>query len=80
MFRIQRPSDPGFARNPNYKGKGLQLEFTVEDEGAFTMPWSAAISYRRPFGEWPEMICADATHEYFAGREVTLPTANKPEF
>jgi hypothetical protein len=40
--------DPGFARNPGYKGNGLQLEFTVEDDGVFTRPWSAAISYRRP--------------------------------
>jgi hypothetical protein len=23
----------------NYRGKGLQLEFTVEDAGVFTMPW-----------------------------------------
>ena len=43
-----RSSDPGFARDPNYKGKGLQLQFTVEDEGVFTMPWSATITYRRP--------------------------------
>jgi len=41
-------SDPGFAPNPDYKGKGLQLQFTVEDEGVFTMPWSAAVTYRRP--------------------------------
>jgi hypothetical protein len=34
--------DPGFARNPDYKGKGLQLEFTVVDDGVFTKPWSAA--------------------------------------
>src|SRR5579871_5412077 len=27
-FRIPT-SDPGFARDPNYRGKGLQLEFTV---------------------------------------------------
>jgi hypothetical protein len=25
--------------DPDYKGQGLQLEFTVEDEGVFTMPW-----------------------------------------
>jgi hypothetical protein len=36
--------DPGFARNPDYKGKGLQLEFTVEDDGVFVKPWSAAVS------------------------------------
>jgi hypothetical protein len=71
--------DPGFARNPDYRGKGLQLEFTVEDEGVFTQPWSAAISYRRPLGEWPEMACADTTHEFLA-RDLRLPTADKPDF
>jgi hypothetical protein len=69
IFRIQRPSDPGFARSPDYKGKGLQLEFIIEDEGAFTMPWSAAITYHRPLGEWPEMIRADAAPDLFNGRE-----------
>jgi hypothetical protein len=31
-------SDPGLVRDPNYTGKGLQLEFTVEDIGVFTTP------------------------------------------
>ena len=72
--------DPGFARNPDYKGKGLQLEFTVEDDGVFTKPWSAAISYRRPLGEWPEMACAENNREYFSGRQAAVPTAVKPDF
>jgi hypothetical protein len=29
-------SDQGFAPDLNYRGQGLQLEFTVEDEGVFT--------------------------------------------
>lgn len=73
-------ADPGFARNPNYKGKGLQLEFTVEDDGVFTTPWSAAISYRRPLGEWPEMSCAESPHGYFPGKDAAVPTADKPDF
>jgi hypothetical protein len=72
--------DPGFARNPDYKGPGLQLEFTVEDEGVFTKPWSASISYRRPLGDWPEMVCAENPHEYFSGRHAAIPTAVKPDF
>jgi hypothetical protein len=71
--------DPGLASNPNYRGKGLQLEFTVDDDGVFTKPWSAAISYRRPLGEWPEMACADNTHDY-VGRAMKLPQASKPDF
>jgi hypothetical protein len=76
-------SDPGFARDLNYLGQGLQLEFTVEDEGVFTRPWSAAVSYRRPLsplGQWPEMVCADTTRDFITGNDVRLPTANKPDF
>src|SRR5256714_14021103 len=49
--------DPGLAANPDYRGKGLQLEFMVEDENVYKKPWSASISYRRPLGEWPEIAC-----------------------
>jgi hypothetical protein len=72
--------DPGFARDPNYKGKGLQLEFTVEDDGVFTKRWSAGISYRRPLGEWPEMVCAENPHGYFPGKRAAVPTADDPDF
>jgi hypothetical protein len=76
-------SDPGFAPNPNYKGKGLQLQFTVEDEGVFTMPWSAAVTYRRPLsplGEWPESVCAENPHKYNTEKDPEVPTADKPDF
>jgi hypothetical protein len=56
--------DPGLARNHDYKGNGPQLEFTVEDDGVFTKPWSTAVSYRRPLGEWQEMVCAENPNEY----------------
>jgi hypothetical protein len=71
--------DPGLAANPDYRGKGLQLEFTVEDEKVFTTPWSASISYRRPLGEWPEMACADNPNDYVA-RGLKVPVANTPDF
>jgi len=72
--------DPGFERDPAYRGKGLQLEFTVEDDGVFTRPWSAAISYRRPLGTWPEMVCAENPDGYFSGTRAAVPTADKPDF
>jgi hypothetical protein len=73
-------SDNGLAINPDYKGPGLQLEFTVEDPGVFTTPWSAAITYRRPLGDWPpEMACADSTRDY-VGRAINLPQTDKPDF
>jgi hypothetical protein len=77
--RLQR-SDSGLARDPADKGKGLQLQFTVEDEGVFTMPWSATITYRRPLGEWREMVCAENPNGYFPGKKAAIPTADKPDF
>jgi hypothetical protein len=71
----------GFAPNPSYKGKGLQLHFTIEDAGAFTMPWSATITYRRPLPiDWEEYVCVQNTHEYYAGKETEVPQADKPDF
>jgi hypothetical protein len=72
--------DPGLTRNPDYKGKGLQLEFTVEDEGVLTQPWSASISYRRPLGDWPEMACAENSGHFSGEKAPAVPTASKPDF
>jgi hypothetical protein len=56
-----------------YKGKGLQIQVTVEDPGVFTMPWSAAVTYRRGNREWDENVCAENTHEYYAGTDTAIP-------
>ena len=73
-------NDSGLAVDPGYKGKALQLQFTVEDEGVFTMPWSASMIYRRASGAWPEFVCAENTHEYYAGKESEVPRADRPDF
>ena len=63
----------------DYRGKGLQLQFTVEDDNVFTTPWSATVTYRRPLGGWLEYVCAENTRE--SGRRVRqLPQADKPDF
>src|SRR6266853_2844885 len=41
-FRFPPGVQP-FDFDPKYRGKYLQLEFIVEDEGAFTRPWSASV-------------------------------------
>ena len=64
----------------DYRGKVLQLQFTVEDEGVFTMPWTATITYRRALGAWTELICAENRHEYYAGKDSAVPQADKPDF
>jgi hypothetical protein len=66
-------------RDTNNRGKYLQLQFTVEDEGAFTMPWSATITYGRPLVEWAEHVCAENT-QWFPGTEAAIPRAEKPDF
>jgi hypothetical protein len=77
-------SQGGLAIDPNYKGKGLQLEFTVEDEGVFTMPYSATVTYLRAFDrhgsqEWPELVCAENPRGY-PGMNLAVPRADTPDF
>jgi len=67
-------------RDPNYRGKFLQVHFTVEDEGVFTMPWSATITYGPGSGEWPEIVCAENRNEYYNYKESDVPTAARPDF
>src|SRR5271154_2340159 len=57
----------------NYRGKHLQIQFTVEDEGVFTTPWSATITYGRGSDEWPETVCAENTQEYYNHKESDVP-------
>src|SRR5271169_4408313 len=64
----------------NYRGKHLQIHFTVEDEGVFTTPWSATITYGRGSTEWPEIVCAENTQEYYNHKESDVPRADKPDF
>jgi hypothetical protein len=71
------PSGP--RADPNYKGKGLQIQLTVEDKGAFTMPWSATLTFRRALDEWRELVCAENT-QWYPGIYSEAPTANKPDF
>ncbi len=66
--------------DPNYKGKHLQLEFTVEDEGVFKMPWSATMTYRPQLTEWEESVCAENPNKYGTEKDVAVPTAAKPDF
>jgi hypothetical protein len=67
-------------RNPDPTGKYLQVHFTVEDEGVFTMPWTATITYAHSAGELPEIVCAENTHEYYNNKESDVPTAKTPDF
>jgi len=73
-------NDSGLIIDPNFHGKALQLEFTVEDDGVFTKPWSASMTYRRAAGAWPEFVCSENQHEYYRGKDSQVPRAQKPDF
>ncbi len=72
---------PDTASDLSYRGKRLQVVFTVEDEGVFTMPWSGAITYERPGMAWEENVCAENPFDFFAGKnDAFVPTADKADF
>jgi hypothetical protein len=71
--------DNGPAPDLAYKGKGLQIEVTIEDSGAFTMPWSATVTLRRARDERLELVCAENT-QWYPGTQSAVPTAEKPDF
>jgi hypothetical protein len=73
-------NDAGLTVDESYKGKALALEFTVEDEGVFTMPWKAGMIYRRGAGAWPEAACAENNTRFNAGKDADVPRADKPDF
>jgi hypothetical protein len=63
----------------NYKGSGLQVEFTVEDKNVFKAPWSASVTMRHA-GGWVENVCAENAFEYYSNKITDIPTAAKPDF
>jgi hypothetical protein len=65
-------------------GKGLEVNFTVDDPGAFNAPWSAIVRYRKQARPEPlqEQPCAEeaAGGLSFHGRYFDIPTASRPDF
>lgn len=75
--------------HPVDRGTHLQLFFTVEDPGSFTMPWSATVTYSHPNAsprggnrnsEWEEQVCAENPHKYGVESDAAVPTAPIPDF
>ena len=69
-----------WASTTGYKGKALQIQFTVQDEHVFTRPWSATTTYWRASGAWTERACAENMNAYYAGQNSSVPTAKQPDF
>jgi hypothetical protein len=70
----------GIYTDPNYRGRGLPVRFTVEDPGVFTAPWSALVTFSRASGDWPEFICAENIHQYYSNKPTPVPEADRPDF
>jgi len=79
-FFIGGGGDHGVPLDPNYRGKGLPLAFTVEDDGVFTTPWSALVTYRRALGAIPEVACAENLRGTYVGKDSAIPTASQRDF
>ena len=77
-FQFANP-DNASPVDPNYKGKGLQIQVIVGDEGAFTMPWSATVTFRRALDERLELVCAENIQSHF-GTHSAVPMADGPDF
>ena len=63
-----------------HRGKFMQAEVTVEDEGVFTAPFTATLTYVPNPGPLEETICAENTHEYYNNKDSDVPKADKPDF
>jgi len=74
---LWRPAGPPPS---DYKDKYLQVDFTIEDEGAFTTPWTASVIYLRDRLEWPEISCAENTFGFHSDKEIGVPHADKADF
>jgi len=65
----------------------MEVQFTVDDRGAFTMPWSARARFAVSSAPWDEEVCAE--NNRFIGsvsiggrvtKIVSIPTADHPDF
>jgi hypothetical protein len=71
----------------NNGGKNIEIAFSVDDPGAFNMPWKGKVDFERGHGErsghWDESICADNPVDYFADKipsAVPIPAADRSDF
>jgi hypothetical protein len=75
-----RPAARGFGQTASddvidrdYKGKALQIAFTVEDPGTFNMAWSGVVVARRAKDLLMEDVCVEQVHDYITGRDMDVP-------
>jgi hypothetical protein len=62
-------------------GQSIEVAVTVDDPGAFTMPWSAMQRYRRVSqGPMLEATCVEGNFNYYNFDLEPLPEETKPSF
>ncbi len=79
-WKITTVSAGGRGRGANANGKGIEVTFTVEDPGAFTMPWGGMMRYRNGKGDIEEFVCAENNGNHFATEKYAMPQATTPDF
>jgi hypothetical protein len=62
-----------------HRGKFLQLHVTIEDEGAFTTPWTSTLTYVLGNGVFPETVCAENL-KFTPLADAQAPMADEPDF
>ncbi len=61
--------------------KTIEVTVRIEDNGAFTEPWSARQTYQRSDEGPPvEMVCAENNANYFSRNIVPIPAAARADF
>jgi hypothetical protein len=78
--RVDTANGNGVFIDFDYRGKGLQLEYTVDDPNVFTTKWSAKVTYLKAGGIWQEQICAENTREYYDDIDTKIPASDRPDF
>jgi hypothetical protein len=58
----------------------LDVTIDVDDPGAFTMPWSASVTYRREKEPFLEIVCSENNINPVTGKLYPIPIADKPDF
>ena len=57
------------------------MHLTVEDEGVFTTPWTATMTYVPRQGIVSESVCAENIHQYYYDRsDADVPRTGKADF
>ncbi len=58
----------------------MEVIFTVEDQGAYTMPWRGVAVYRRTDLNFPEFICAENNRATTVDQVFDVPHDLTPDF